>query len=192
SVTPRSINHEKYTLVIVDEYSRYTWAYFLKNKSQAPETIIPFIKELKIKMTSKSNNLELTMVLNSVYIHSHKDHLGKFDEKADDGYLFGYSLVSKAFKVFNTIRQETEETYHITLDESPGAIKFSKPLIDNINIVENKRYPHDEYLHPYDPSQRYQINTNDVSFIKPYECPEPVVLETKVLSDQNGQTDQND
>nr|GFA89908.1 retrovirus-related Pol polyprotein from transposon TNT 1-94 [Tanacetum cinerariifolium] len=126
------------------------------------------------------------------YIHSHKDHLGKFDEKADDGYLFGYSLVSKAFKVFNTIRQETEETYHITLDESPGAIKFSKPLIDNINIVENKRYPHDEYLHPYDPSQRYQINTNDVSFIKPYECPEPVVLETKVLSDQNGQTDQND
>ncbi|GJV97308.1 retrovirus-related pol polyprotein from transposon TNT 1-94 [Tanacetum coccineum] len=26
-VTPRSINHEKYTLVIVDEYSRYTWVY---------------------------------------------------------------------------------------------------------------------------------------------------------------------
>ncbi|GJZ92798.1 retrovirus-related pol polyprotein from transposon TNT 1-94, partial [Tanacetum coccineum] len=33
---------------------------------------------------------------------------------------------------------------------------------------------------------------NDVSFIEPYECPEPVVLETKVSSDQNGQTDQND
>ncbi|GKD63957.1 retrovirus-related pol polyprotein from transposon TNT 1-94 [Tanacetum coccineum] len=32
-VTPRSINHEKYTLVIVDEYSRYTWVYFLKKKS---------------------------------------------------------------------------------------------------------------------------------------------------------------
>ncbi|GKF48871.1 retrovirus-related pol polyprotein from transposon TNT 1-94, partial [Tanacetum coccineum] len=29
-VTPSSINHEKYTLVIVDEYSRYTWVYFLK------------------------------------------------------------------------------------------------------------------------------------------------------------------
>ncbi|GKC72940.1 retrovirus-related pol polyprotein from transposon TNT 1-94 [Tanacetum coccineum] len=37
-----------------------------------------------------------------VYIHNHKDHLGKFDEKADDGYLLGYSLVSKAFRVFNT------------------------------------------------------------------------------------------
>ncbi|GKA28126.1 retrovirus-related pol polyprotein from transposon TNT 1-94 [Tanacetum coccineum] len=89
-----------------------------------------------------------------VYIHNHKDHLGKFDEKADDGYLLGYSLVSKAFRVFNIRRQQTEETYHITFNESPDAIKFSKPSVDNINIAENKRYPLDEYLHPYDPSQR--------------------------------------
>ncbi|GJR82966.1 retrovirus-related pol polyprotein from transposon TNT 1-94 [Tanacetum coccineum] len=31
-VTPRFINHEKYTPVIVDEYSRYTWVYLLKKK----------------------------------------------------------------------------------------------------------------------------------------------------------------
>ncbi|GJW32632.1 retrovirus-related pol polyprotein from transposon TNT 1-94 [Tanacetum coccineum] len=78
-----------------------------------------------------------------VYIHNHKDHLGKFDEKADDGYLLGYSLVSKAFRVFNTRRQQTKETYHIIFDESPDAIKFSKPSIDNINIAENERYQPD-------------------------------------------------
>ncbi|GJX48626.1 hypothetical protein Tco_0273816 [Tanacetum coccineum] len=91
-----------------------------------------------------------------------------------------------------TRRQQTEETYHITFDESPDAIKFLKPSVDDINIAETKRYPPDEYLHPYKPSQRYQTNSNEVSFIEPYECPEPVVLETEVLSDQNGQTDQND
>ncbi|GJU61619.1 retrovirus-related pol polyprotein from transposon TNT 1-94 [Tanacetum coccineum] len=128
----------------------------------------------------------------AIYIHNHKDHLRKFDEKADDGYLLGYSLVSKAFRVFNTRRQQTEETYHITFDESPDAIKFSKPSVDNINIAENERYPPDEYLHPYEPSQRYQTNNNDMSFIEPYECPEPIVLETEVSSDQNGQADQND
>ncbi|GJY70043.1 retrovirus-related pol polyprotein from transposon TNT 1-94 [Tanacetum coccineum] len=64
-VTPRSINHEKYTLVIVNEYLRYTWVYFLKKKSQAHETIMSFIQRVKIKMTSKSNNSELTMALNS-------------------------------------------------------------------------------------------------------------------------------
>ncbi|GKG09156.1 hypothetical protein Tco_0337902, partial [Tanacetum coccineum] len=118
--------------------------------------------------------------------------LGKFNEKVVDGYLLGYSLVSKAFRVFNTRIHQTEETYHITFDESPDAINFSKPSIDNINIAETERYPPDEYLHPYKPSQSYQTNNNDVSFIKPYEYPKPVVLETEVSSDQNGQTDQND
>ncbi|GKD05152.1 retrovirus-related pol polyprotein from transposon TNT 1-94 [Tanacetum coccineum] len=127
-----------------------------------------------------------------IYIHNHKDHLGKFDEKANNGYLLGYSLVSKAFRVFNTRRQQTKETYHITFDKSPDAIKFSKPSVDNINIVETERCPPDEYLHPYEPSQRYQTNNNDVSFIEPYEYLEPIVLEIEVSSNQNGQTDQND
>ncbi|GJS60435.1 retrovirus-related pol polyprotein from transposon TNT 1-94 [Tanacetum coccineum] len=127
-----------------------------------------------------------------VYIHNHKDHLGKFDKKADDGYLLRYSLVSKAFRVFNTRRKQTEEIYHITFDKSLEAIKFSKPSIDNINVAELERYLHDEYLHPYEPSQRYQTNNNNVYFIEPYECPEPVVLETEISSDQNGQIDQND
>ncbi|GJV51590.1 retrovirus-related pol polyprotein from transposon TNT 1-94 [Tanacetum coccineum] len=92
-------------------------------------------------------------------------------------HVFGFS---KAFRVFNTRRQQSEEIYHITLDESLDAIKFSKPSVDNINIAKNERYPPDEYLHPYEPSQRYQTNNNDMSFIEPYECTEPVVLETKI------------
>ncbi|GKB63826.1 retrovirus-related pol polyprotein from transposon TNT 1-94 [Tanacetum coccineum] len=85
-----------------------------------------------------------------VYIHNHKDHLEKFNEKANDGYLLGYSLVSKAFRVFKTRRQQIKETYHITFDESPDAIKFSKPSVDNISIAETERYPPDEYIHPYE------------------------------------------
>ncbi|GJW30730.1 retrovirus-related pol polyprotein from transposon TNT 1-94 [Tanacetum coccineum] len=187
-VTPRSINHEKYTLVIVDEYSRYTWVYFLKKKSQAPETIMSFIKrvenqnDIKVKQLRTDNGTEFR---NSILVNF-------CDEKADDGYLLGYSLVSKAFKVFNARRQKTKETYHITFDESSDAIKFSKPLVDNIKIAKTERSPPDEYIHPYEPSQRYQTNSSDVSFIEPYEYPEPVFLETKVSFDQNGQTDQND
>ncbi|GKD00405.1 retrovirus-related pol polyprotein from transposon TNT 1-94 [Tanacetum coccineum] len=75
-----------------------------------------------------------------VYIHNHKDHLGKFNGKADDGYFLGYSLVSKAFRVFNTRRQQTEETYHITFDESPDAIKFSKPSVDDIKLNQKDIY----------------------------------------------------
>ncbi|GKG29289.1 hypothetical protein Tco_0416654 [Tanacetum coccineum] len=78
------------------------------------------------------------------------------------------SLKTFPLRVFNTRRQQTEENYHITFDESPDAINFSKPSVDNINIAESERYPPDEYLHLYEPSQRYQTNSNDVSFIEPY------------------------
>nr|GEX04486.1 retrovirus-related Pol polyprotein from transposon TNT 1-94 [Tanacetum cinerariifolium] len=243
-VTPRSINHEKYILVIVDEYSMYTWVYFLKRKSQAHETIMSFIKrvenqnEIKVKQLRTNNGTDFknsilinfcdeklisqktnspytpeqngvakrknrtlidvsrTMLSGSifskqywteaiatacytqnrstivkihlktayeifrkkipnidflyvfgcpVFIHNHKDHLEKFDEKADDSYFLEYSLVSKAFRVFNIRRQQTKETYHITFNESLDAIKFIKPSIDNINIAKSKRYPPDEY-----------------------------------------------
>ncbi|GJU10635.1 retrovirus-related pol polyprotein from transposon TNT 1-94 [Tanacetum coccineum] len=84
-----------------------------------------------------------------VFIHNHKDHLGKFDAKVDDGYFFGYSFVSKAFRVFNTKRQQIEETYHVTFDESIEAIRFTNTSIDEIGIDDSSRYPPDEGLNQF-------------------------------------------
>ncbi|GJV59076.1 retrovirus-related pol polyprotein from transposon TNT 1-94 [Tanacetum coccineum] len=172
-VTHRSINHEKYTLVIIDEYSRST---IVKRHLKTPYEIF----------RGRTPNIDFLNVFGyPVYIHNHKDYLGKFGEKADDGYFLGYSLVSKAFRVFNTRRQQTKETCHITFDESTDAINFTKSSDDNITIAESERYPPDKYLHPYEPSQRYQVNRNVVYFIDLYERPEPVVIEIDVSSDQH-------
>ncbi|GJU51707.1 retrovirus-related pol polyprotein from transposon TNT 1-94 [Tanacetum coccineum] len=138
-------------------------------------------------------NIDLLYVFGCpIFINNHKVHLGKFDEKADDGYFLGYSLVSKAFRVFNTRRQETKETYHITFDESTKAIKFSKCLVDDINIAESERYPPDEHLQPYEPSQRYQVDSNALQYIEPYEKPKPIVTEADASHDHNDKADQND
>ncbi|KAJ9547356.1 LOW QUALITY PROTEIN: hypothetical protein OSB04_019899 [Centaurea solstitialis] len=51
------------------------------------------------------------------YIKNDRDNLGKFDAKADDGFLVGYSNVSKAYRVFNKRRQTLEETIHVKFDE---------------------------------------------------------------------------
>ncbi|GJV17515.1 retrovirus-related pol polyprotein from transposon TNT 1-94 [Tanacetum coccineum] len=58
-----------------------------------------------------------------VFIHNHKDHLGKLDAKANDGFFLGYSFYSKTFRVFNTTRQQLEETYYVTFDDSIEAIR---------------------------------------------------------------------
>ncbi|GJU29459.1 putative ribonuclease H-like domain-containing protein [Tanacetum coccineum] len=41
------------------------------------------------------------------------DNLGKFDEKSDEGFFVGYSLNSKAFRVYNIRTRKVEESLHI-------------------------------------------------------------------------------
>nr|GEY71322.1 hypothetical protein [Tanacetum cinerariifolium] len=39
-----SINGKRYVLVIVDDYSRYTWTYFFRSKDKTPEVLIDFLR----------------------------------------------------------------------------------------------------------------------------------------------------
>nr|GEY74036.1 hypothetical protein [Tanacetum cinerariifolium] len=60
------------------------------------------------------------------------DPLGKFDGKADEGFFVGYSVNSKAFRVFNSRTRIVEETLHITFLEN-------KP--NGINLMTAQDYP---------------------------------------------------
>jgi hypothetical protein len=42
-----SLGGKKYCLVIVDEYSRYTWAYFFKHKYETQQTVKDFTNEVQ-------------------------------------------------------------------------------------------------------------------------------------------------
>ena len=43
-----SLARNRYTLVIVDEYSRYIWVYCLQTKDEALEMIINFVKKMEV------------------------------------------------------------------------------------------------------------------------------------------------
>nr|GEY88553.1 retrovirus-related Pol polyprotein from transposon TNT 1-94 [Tanacetum cinerariifolium] len=47
-----SINGKRYVLVIVDDYSRYTWVHFLISKDKAPKVIKTFLKRISILLQS--------------------------------------------------------------------------------------------------------------------------------------------
>ncbi|GJS72380.1 ribonuclease H-like domain-containing protein [Tanacetum coccineum] len=55
------------------------------------------------------------------------DHLGKFDGKADEGFFVGYSLNSKAFRVFNSRTRIVEENLYIRFSESTPNVVGSGP-----------------------------------------------------------------
>nr|GEY12766.1 retrovirus-related Pol polyprotein from transposon TNT 1-94 [Tanacetum cinerariifolium] len=47
-----SINGKRYVLVIVDDYSRYTWVHFLRSKDEAPKVIKTFLKRINVLLQS--------------------------------------------------------------------------------------------------------------------------------------------
>ncbi|GJZ24786.1 retrovirus-related pol polyprotein from transposon TNT 1-94 [Tanacetum coccineum] len=46
----KSINEKRYVLVVVDDFSRYTWVFFLHSKDEASEVIISFIKKTQVNL----------------------------------------------------------------------------------------------------------------------------------------------
>ncbi|GJS16120.1 retrovirus-related pol polyprotein from transposon TNT 1-94 [Tanacetum coccineum] len=45
-----SVNGKKYILVIIDDYSRFTWVKFLRSKDEAPDFIIKFLKMIQLRL----------------------------------------------------------------------------------------------------------------------------------------------
>nr|GEZ31234.1 hypothetical protein [Tanacetum cinerariifolium] len=71
------------------------------------------------------------------------DHLGKFDGKDDEGFLFGYSLNSKAFRVYNSITKKVEENLHVNFLENKQNVTGSGQewLFDIDSLTNSMNYP---------------------------------------------------
>ncbi|GJS37804.1 retrovirus-related pol polyprotein from transposon TNT 1-94 [Tanacetum coccineum] len=44
----QTINGKKYILVIIDDYSRFTWVKFLRSKDETPAVVIKFLKQIQV------------------------------------------------------------------------------------------------------------------------------------------------
>ncbi|GJX49298.1 putative ribonuclease H-like domain-containing protein, partial [Tanacetum coccineum] len=70
------------------------------------------------------------------------DYLGKFDCKSDDGFFVGYSLNSKAFRVYNIRTRKVEENLHIRFLEDKPIIAGDGPkwLFDIDILTKSMNY----------------------------------------------------
>ncbi|GJV70352.1 putative ribonuclease H-like domain-containing protein [Tanacetum coccineum] len=236
-----SLMHKKYCLVVTDDYSRFTWVFFLTTKDETSEILKNFIKEIenlvdkKVKIIRSDNGTEFknkvmddfcrekgikreysvartpqqngvaerrnrtlieaarTMLADSklpttfwaeavstacyvqnrvlvvkphnktpyelfrgfkpalsfmrpfgchVTILNTLDSLGKFDGKSDEGFFVGYSLSSKAFRVYNTRTRRVEENLHIGFLENKPMIEGNGPkwLFDIDSLTQSMNY----------------------------------------------------
>ncbi|GJW46650.1 putative ribonuclease H-like domain-containing protein [Tanacetum coccineum] len=237
----RSLNHKTYCLVITDDFSRFSWVFFLRTKDETSAILKDFIRQIenqlnqKVKTIRSDNGTEFknkeviefcgikgikreysnartpqqngvaerknrtlieaarTMladsflpntfwaeavstacyVLNRVLVtkpHNKTpyelltgkipiisyirpfgchvtilntiDHLGKFAGKSDEGFLVGYSLQSKAFRVYNLETKRVEENLHITFLENKPNVAGKGPtwLFDLDYLTDSMNY----------------------------------------------------
>nr|GEW95755.1 ribonuclease H-like domain-containing protein [Tanacetum cinerariifolium] len=70
------------------------------------------------------------------------DPIGKFDGKADEGFLVGYSVSSMAFRVINSRNKIVQETLHINFLENQPNVARSGPtwLFDIDTLTQSMNY----------------------------------------------------
>ncbi|GJZ07885.1 ribonuclease H-like domain-containing protein, partial [Tanacetum coccineum] len=236
-----SLMHKKYCLVVTDDFSRFSWVFFLRTKDETSEILKNFIKEIenlvdkKVKIIRSDNGTEFknhvmdefcrekgikreysvartpqqngvaerknrtlieaarTMLADSklpttfwaeavstacyvqnrvlvvkphnktpyelfrgikpaigfmkpfgchVTILNTLDKLGKFDGKSDEGFFVGYSLSSKAFRVYNIRTRKVQENLHVGFLENKPMLEGNGPkwLFDLDSLTQSMNY----------------------------------------------------
>nr|GEV34576.1 reverse transcriptase domain-containing protein [Tanacetum cinerariifolium] len=152
--------------LVTDDFSRFTWTFFLKTKDETSGILKKFIteienlKDLKVKiirvLVNKSHNKTPYELFNgrSPAIEFFKpfgchvmslntlDNLGIFEEKRDEGYFIGYLMSSKAFRVFNKRTRRVKENLHVEFLENKAIEKGAGPnwLFDIDSLTKSMNY----------------------------------------------------
>ncbi|GJR97923.1 integrase, catalytic region, zinc finger, CCHC-type containing protein [Tanacetum coccineum] len=164
-----SINKKKYILVIVDDYSRFTWEYFLQTKDETPEIIKNFIARvqlnynakvykirtdngtefknatLKAHYENKKPNVEYFYMFGSLcYPTNNRDDLGKMKPKGDTVHNHEdspstSSIIVEEHEAPPIVTTSEEQTSPISLNEA-----------DEFNQDDSADFDENTIFVPYD------------------------------------------
>ncbi|GKA82339.1 retrovirus-related pol polyprotein from transposon TNT 1-94 [Tanacetum coccineum] len=158
-----------------DDYSRFSWVFFLATKDETSGILKSFITGVenlinqkvkaeavntacyvqnRVLVTKPHNKTPYELFLGRkpalgfmrpfgclVTILNTIDHLGKFDGKADEGFYVGYSINSKAFRVFNSRTMIVKENLHVQFsDNTPNIIGSGHWLFDIDALTKSMNY----------------------------------------------------
>ncbi|GJX23402.1 retrovirus-related pol polyprotein from transposon TNT 1-94 [Tanacetum coccineum] len=80
----QTINGKKYILIIVDDYSRFTWVKFLRSKDETPEFVIKFLKQIQVGLNKTVRYIQTdngTKFVNQV-LTEYYESVGIFHQKS--------------------------------------------------------------------------------------------------------------
>nr|GEX92010.1 retrovirus-related Pol polyprotein from transposon TNT 1-94 [Tanacetum cinerariifolium] len=110
----------------------------------SPEFKLPDENQVLLRVPRENNmyNVDLKNIVPfgdlTLTILNTLDSLGKFDRKVDKGFLVGYSISSKSFRVFNSRTRIVQETLNVNfLENKPNVIGSGPTWLFDIDTITN-------------------------------------------------------
>nr|GEU76327.1 hypothetical protein [Tanacetum cinerariifolium] len=126
-------------------------------KTMLADSLLPIPFWAKQLILLVMYRIGLVTILNTL------DHLGKFDRKADEGFLVGYFINSNAFRVHNSKTRKVEENLHVNILENKSNVagKGTEWLFDIDSLTNSMNYQ------PVSAGNRTNVNAASFSFSHP-------------------------
>nr|GEW78932.1 hypothetical protein [Tanacetum cinerariifolium] len=142
----KSLNNKMYCLVVTDDFSS-KMNQFCQMKGIKREFSVAWNPQQNRVAERKNRTLieaARTMLADSLLPTTFwaEATIGKFERKADEGFLIGYSVNSKAFNVLNSRTRRVEENLHIKfLENKPNVVERGpKWLFDIDSLKKSMNY----------------------------------------------------
>ncbi|GJQ96915.1 putative ribonuclease H-like domain-containing protein [Tanacetum coccineum] len=140
-----SINGKKYILVIVDDFSRYTWVYFLRSKDETPKIIKKFITQAQLNYEAKfvdrycnaeQMNTPSKEDLDNLFGPMFKEY---YEQKSSDTPI--YSAVQPT-----QVHEDSPSTFSIIIDthEAPPVVTTSDEQTSLISLTEADEFDQED------------------------------------------------
>jgi len=118
----RSLEELTRTMLSESSLPKYFWVEAVNTSCYVMNRVLirPILKRTPYEIFNgrKPNINHLRVFGCSCFVlNNGKESLGKFDEKANLGIFIGYSLTSRAYKIYNKRLMTVEEFVHVVFDE---------------------------------------------------------------------------
>ncbi|KAK8944151.1 hypothetical protein KSP39_PZI008078 [Platanthera zijinensis] len=112
-----SLGRKVYTFVVVDDYSRFTWVFFLRQKSETPSVLLNFVKQIQNE-------------LNSTVVKIRSDHGTEFQSESITNLCKDFGI----FQEFSSPR--TPQQNGIAERKNRTLIEASRTLLSDTSLPE--------------------------------------------------------